>query len=166
MKYLILFAGAVGSSKTPIATYLSWNLGLPIWNTDAIRSEVIEDLGELDPERHQHLRDERLQAALLNDHSLIADVSIDRIWKDYSSSPILDDYTTFIISLDLSRELLERLYIAKGYTESLKRIDALVQDHTDFLDQFSSQVDLAITDETFPNRLDLCLDAVQTWMNS
>ncbi len=44
MKKVILFAGAVGSGKTPISNYLSYKLNLPIYNNDAIRSEVIEDL--------------------------------------------------------------------------------------------------------------------------
>jgi len=40
-KFVILFAGAVGSSKSPIANYLSPKLNIPIFNNDAIRFEVI-----------------------------------------------------------------------------------------------------------------------------
>jgi cytidylate kinase len=47
-KICITFAGAVGSSKTPISNYLSSRLNLPIFNNDTIRSEVIEDLGVFD----------------------------------------------------------------------------------------------------------------------
>lgn len=46
--YCITFAGPVGSGKTPIAYYLSWNLALPILNNDSMRTETQEDRGELD----------------------------------------------------------------------------------------------------------------------
>lgn len=165
MKHLILFAGAIGSSKTPIATHLSWNLGLPIINNDAIRSEVIEDLGELDQTEFEKRRDQRFGDALSNDYSLIADVSIDRVWAKFKDSDRIRAYETFIISLDLSKEFLATLYKAKGYTESLERIDELVAHHEAWLEQFGDQADLYITDETFPDRLELCLDAVGKWMN-
>ena len=42
-KICITFAGCVGSSKTPISNYLSTKLNLPIFNNDAIRSEIIEN---------------------------------------------------------------------------------------------------------------------------
>ena len=47
-KTLITFTGAVGSSKTSIAHFLSSRFGLPIFNNDAIRTEVLEDLGVFD----------------------------------------------------------------------------------------------------------------------
>ena len=58
----ISFAAPVGTSKTPIATYLSWNTGLPIFSNDAIRSEVHQDTssGNLDQEIYLERRDERL----------------------------------------------------------------------------------------------------------
>jgi len=42
-KFCLTFAGAAGSSKTPISNYLSTKLLLPVFNNDAIRTEVIED---------------------------------------------------------------------------------------------------------------------------
>lgn len=60
-KICITFAGAVGSSKTPISNYLSTKLNLPIFNNDAIRSEVIEDLGIFDSEEHLKRRNARLE---------------------------------------------------------------------------------------------------------
>jgi len=41
MKYIVAFAGVVGSSKTPISNYLSGVFGLPVFNADAVRSEVM-----------------------------------------------------------------------------------------------------------------------------
>jgi adenylylsulfate kinase-like enzyme len=60
-KVCIIFAGAVGSSKTPISNYLSIKLNLPIFNNDAIRSEVIEDLGFFDSNEHIKRRNSRLE---------------------------------------------------------------------------------------------------------
>ena len=60
-KTLITFAGAVGSSKTPIAHFLSLRFGLPIFNNDAIRTEVLEDLGVFDEEEYKRRRDTRLK---------------------------------------------------------------------------------------------------------
>lgn len=65
MKHLcITFAGAIGSSKSPIANYLSISLGLPIFNNDSIRSEVTEDLGILDSKEYLKRRNKRFQELL------------------------------------------------------------------------------------------------------
>lgn len=39
-KFCVTFAGAVGSSKTPVTHYLSCAFCLPILSNDAIRTEV------------------------------------------------------------------------------------------------------------------------------
>lgn len=49
----ILFAGPIGSGKSPIANYLSYKLNLPIFNNDTIRTEVREDLLKMDVEEYQ-----------------------------------------------------------------------------------------------------------------
>jgi len=49
-----------------------------------------------------------------------------------------------MISLDLSKGLLMKLYEAKGYDESLKRLDTLMHDHESFLEKFSDDVGVHI----------------------
>ncbi|MCC6563838.1 hypothetical protein IT087_03015, partial [Candidatus Uhrbacteria bacterium] len=58
--YCISFAGAIGSSKTPIAHYLSLKLGLPIHNNDVVRTEVKEEFGELREGEYEKRRDQRI----------------------------------------------------------------------------------------------------------
>lgn len=79
----IAFAGVVGSSKTPIANYLSCKLNLPVFNNDAIRSGVIEDLGMLDTKVYEKRRDERLKEIIKNKISFICDASIDRSFRSW-----------------------------------------------------------------------------------
>ena len=73
-------------------------------------------------------------------------------------------YKYFIISLDLSKELLIKLYQAKGYDESLKRLDTLLQDHEKLLERFSDDVGFSISDDQFLNRLELSLKNVDDWI--
>lgn len=153
----ITFAGPVGTSKTPIAYYLSWNSGLPVLSNDIIRVEVEEDLGAFDQSEYERRRDERLKALIASGKSFIYDASVDRQWlklKDW-----LGDYQTFIISLDLSQAKIEQLYKAKGYTET-QLIPQLYQQHQDFLKEHGQEVNLHITDESFADRLELSLKAV------
>ena len=164
-KICITFAGCVGSSKTPISNYLSTKLNLPIFNNDAIRSEIIENKGFLNIEEHKKIRDRRLKEVLDSWISFIADISIDREWIGFKEQLSKYTYKYFIISLDLSKELLIKLYQAKGYDESLKRLDTLLQDHEKFLERFSDDVEFSISDDQFLNRLELSLKNVDDWIN-
>ena len=163
-KICITFAGCVGSSKTPISNYLSTKLNLPIFNNDAIRSEIIENKGFLNIEEHKKIRDRRLKEVLDSWISFIADISIDREWIGFKEQLSKYTYKYFIISLDLSKELLIKLYQAKGYDESLKRLDTLLQDHEKFLERFSDDVGFSISDDQFLNRLELSLKNVDDWI--
>lgn len=165
-KYCIAFAGAVGSSKTPISNFLSTKLNLPIFNNDAIRTEVIEDLGEFDSDEYIKRRNIRLKETLENGISLICDASIDRQWKDIKEQLVANNYRWYIISLDLSKALLAKLYEAKKYDESLKRIDKLIHDHNVFLDEHTADVNLRISDQDFKNRCQLSLEAITKWINN
>ena len=165
-KICITFAGCVGSSKTPISNYLSTKLNLPIFNNDAIRSEIIENKGFLNIEEHKKIRDRRLKEVLDSWISFIADISIDREWIGFKEQLSKYTYKYFIISLDLSKELLIKLYQAKGYDESLKRLDTLLQDHEKFLERFSDDVGFSISDDQFLNRLELSLKNVDDWIKS
>ncbi len=162
-KICITFAGAVGSSKTPISNYLSTKLNLPIFNNDAIRSEVIEDLEIFDSEEHLKRRNARLEEIIKNKHSFICDVSIDREWEEFRKKLISSNYICFIISLDLSKMLLTKLYQAKQYFESLEHINELIQDHDNFLNKYSDDVNLHITDKDFINRIHISYNAAKKY---
>ena len=161
---VILFAGPIGSSKTPIAYHLSYNLNLPIFNRDAIRNEVREDLGALDKEEFEKRAEERLEEILDRELSFILDASIDRIWDKYKER--FDSYDVFVISIDISKKLLKQLYQYKGYEMNSERIDRNHQDHINFLKEYSESVDIHITDKDFNNRLEIALDGAKEWYNS
>lgn len=161
-KFIITFAGPMGCSKTPVAYYLSWKLNLPILNNDAIRTEVIEDLGRFSEAEYLKRRDERIKENIEKERTFIYDASVDRAWKDWADN--LEGYDVFIISFDFSKNFLLKLYTSKGYDEAIEEIDRFMADHEKFINQFGDKVDLRITDENFKNRLKLSLDAVEEWM--
>jgi|688.fasta_scaffold13346_8 hypothetical protein len=163
-KFFITFAGAIGSSKTPIAHYLSIKFNLPIFNNDAIRSEVIEDIGFLNNEEYIKRRDLRLKEILDSGIPFIYDASIDRAWEDKKEYIIQSQYEAYIISLDLSKELLIKLYQAKKYNESLLIIDTLIKDHNDFLEQYEDDINLHITDKDFINRINIAYYSVYVYI--
>lgn len=164
-KFCILFAGAMGSSKTPIAHYLSYKLSLPILNHDILRREVGEDLLEFIQEKYEEKRDERLLDLLKRGASFIYDASIDRSWRENNLKRklIKFGYRYFIISIDLSGEFLKKLYKVKGY-QDLEGLNRTVNDHNAFLDEYGDIVGVNISDENFKNRLKLSLEAVENWM--
>lgn len=163
-KFFITFAGAVGSSKTPIAYYLSHKLNLPILNNDSIRTEVIEDTGSLDVKEYEKRRDIRAEDVAKRGSSFIWDAGIDREWVNLKKNVESFGYQTFIISLNLSKELLTSLYNRKGYSESLARIDDLITGHNTFLENYANEVNLHINDESFANRLELSYEKARDWL--
>ncbi len=163
-KFIITFAGAIGSSKTPISHYLSIKLNLPIFNNDAIRSEVKEDMGFLDEEEYIRRRDIRLKEILNSGIPFIYDASIDRAWKDKKEYIIQAQYEPYIISLDLSKELLIKLYKAKSYNDSLLVIDTFIQDHNYFLGKYEDDINLHITDKDFKDRLNIVYSNVKKYL--
>ena len=164
-KYCITFAGAVGSSKTPISNYLSTKLWLPIFNNDAIRSEVIEDFWFLNSDEHIKRLNARLDGILKNSVSFICDLSIDREWKSLKEMLINNNYQYFIISINLSKDLLSKLYKAKWYNESLEKIDTLLKDHESFLDTYKEDIWLNIYDTEFIDRLMISYNKTKDWIN-
>jgi hypothetical protein len=165
-KFLVTFAGAVGSSKTPIASYFSYKFDLPIFNTDAIRSEVIEDFLVFNEEEFRLRRNKRLKELLNKGKSFILDASIDREWINLRESVTKEDYQFFIISLDISKNFLIKLYKAKHYEESLSKIDELYNDHEEFLINYINDIALHITDRTFKQRLGLSENKFKEFLNS
>lgn len=164
-KILITFAGVVGSSKTPIAHYLSCKLNFPILNNDAIRTEVLEELGLFDEKEYIKRRDRRIHDVLENSPKIIYDASIDREWKNWEKKIVNAGYKVFIISMDLSRDFLLELYKTKNYHESKARLEQLISDHEEFVKNYSHLINLKITDENFKNRLELAYLAVSEWLN-
>ncbi len=165
-KVCITFAGVVGSSKTPISNYLSTKLNLPVFNNDAIRTEIIEDLWYFDIDEHIKRRNIRLEEIINIGESFICDVSIDREWDKFKDKLLSNNYDFFIISLNLSKKLLIKLYKSKEYFESLDRIDELINDHNVFLDNYSKDITLNITDKDFLDRLKIAyLKIINTYEN-
>lgn len=164
-KFIITFAGPRSCSKTPIAYYLSWKLELPIFNNDAVRTEVIADLGYLDKEEYLKRRDERIDEILGKNRSFICDASMDRVWKDWKSE-LVRDYKVFIISFDLSKSFLSKLYSYKNSEELMGAIDESMSDHDSFLKEYAGDVSFRITDENFKDRLKLSYEAVERWMRN
>lgn len=160
----IVFAGPVGSSKTPIAHYLSCNLNLPLFSNDAIRTEVKEDLLRFDIQEFEKRRDERLQLLVASGVSFIDDASMDRDWVKVSHWLEQAGYKCFVISLDLSRDLLLKLYSVKGYEDSAGRIDELLSQHQQFLGAYGDTVAMHITDANFHNRLAFALQEARAWI--
>jgi len=163
-KYCITFAGVPGSSKSPIAHHLSGNLGLPVFNNDTIRTEVKEDLRRFDQVAYERIRDERADVLIDSGKPFIYDASIDRFWRTYSTKLKDAGYEIFIISLDLSRQLLNEIYEAKGYTE-YAQLDGYEVDHATFLANYGSLVNLHIDDAAFSDRLELSLQAAREWID-
>ena len=165
-KICITFAGAVGSSKTPISNYISTKLSLPIFNNDVIRSEVIEDLGVFDANEHIKRRNLRLKEIVESGISFICDASVDREWKEYKKQLEFNGYKWFIISIDLGKDFLKKLYEAKGYFESLQRLDDLINDHNKFLHEFSDDINMHITENEFEKRLQVSYEKISAWIKA
>ena len=162
-KYCILFAGVPGSSKSPIAHHIGWNLGLPAFNNDTLRSEVKEDTLEYDVPEYERRRDERAEQLLDKGQPFIYDASIDRSWGKFSHKLKDRGYEYFIISLDPSRERIEKIYKSKEY-DWLDKLDQWQSEHDAFLAEYGDEVGIYIRDEDFSRRLDIGLRAVKDWI--
>jgi len=164
-KFCILFAGPAGSSKTPITNYLSCLLKIPVFNKDAIRTEVREDLLQSNEEEVQKRARERLEIIISEETSFIFDSSIDRSWPQIKERLSDNDYKFFVISLDFTKELLTKIYKAKEYTQ-FGFLDKWIGDHDTFLQNYSEDISLHLTDIEFPSRLSICLEKVSEWLSN
>lgn len=165
-KICVLFAGPVGCSKTPVAYYLSWNLGLPIFNNDAIRTEVHEDTlsKNLDNDLQLKIRNERLQKLIDSGKSFICDASIDRTWEKISQKLNDKGYEKFIISFDFGYDFLNKLYEAKSYEAPAELRKQWLEEHDSFLKKYGHLVDLRITEDNFSKRLEIAFKAIEEMM--
>lgn len=159
---LITFAGHPGSGKTPIAYYLSQNLNLPIFNNDAIRTEVHEDAlsSNLDVKLYESKRESRLKKMLDGDRSFIYDASVDRRWDELRKELNHLGYRFFIIGFNLSPEFRTKVWVAKGSSASPDQLAKWQEDQRSFFERYGSDVGLTITDSNFAQRLELALSAV------
>lgn len=162
----ILFAGAPGSSKTPVAIYLSWNTDLPVFNNDAIRREVAEDtlnmLRSQDPEFIKRQR-ERIEKVLKSKKSFIFDRSVDRSWQDTKELISKYGYDYFLISFNLSEDFIRTLGRAKGYPDNEEN-KIWFKQHMEFVSQYSDEIDLVIDDENFGKRMSVALSSVKKFL--
>jgi hypothetical protein len=165
-KYCILFAGPIGCSKTPIANYLSCQFGLPILSNDSIRTEVAEDLGGYNQEEFEKRRDRRLEEMFKKDESFICDASIDRKWPEIKKYIDQYHFNCFIVSINLTKNFLIKLYNIKGYDESLKSIDRFIDDHEKFFTNNEKEIDVTIDDENFKDRLRTIENKFEDWLGS
>lgn len=154
-KIFIWYAWAVWCWKSPITNYISTDLWLPIFNTDAIRSEVCEDLWAFDEIEAKERMRKRLNMIIQKWISFICDASVDRTWEQLKTILIKNNYKYFIISIDLSKDTLFKFYKAKSYNEALIRIDKTVEEHNNFLKICWDDVNLHINEENYSKRLDI-----------
>jgi hypothetical protein len=162
-KFVVVFAGPVGSSKTPIAVYLSYTFNLPIFSTDAIRAEVSEDLLGYDVKEYEKRRDKRLKKVIGEGNSFILDASIDREWPKYSRWIEEGNYKVFIISMDLDKKFVATLFEAKLYQATM-HIDKWMNDHKIFMGTYGDTVNLHITESNFKDRLKLSSEKLNKWI--
>jgi hypothetical protein len=165
-KLCVTFAGAAGSSKTPIANYLSGRLNLPVFNNDSLRTEVTEDLGVFNEDEYLKRRDECVRFILKSGFSFIYDASVDRQWKILRQWLEENNYDWFIIGLDLSRDFLVNLYKIKNYDATLFNLDRFIIDHQKFLNEHDQEVGVHISDDQFNNRLNIALEAVRNFIKN
>ncbi len=145
---------------------------MPVFNNDVIRTEVSEDFrnsgeaGEVERgAAYLFRRDERLYNILKKGESFILDASIDRRWEFIKLALETHRYNWFIISLDLSKKFLLKLYEAKGY-EISDALDRTLKEHNFFLKRHAKEIGLHISDKNFRNRMKLSIEAVKKWESS
>lgn len=164
---VITFAGPIGSSKTPIAHHLGWNLGIPLFNTDIVRTEFTEDRRSSDRAEFLQVVGERIRSALKFRRNIIIDASIDRLWEEYKKEFLAFDFRLVVISMDISLPFLRELYqLKKYYFDSDEIVLNNYNEHQEFLRNFADDVSLSITDENFDKRLNLSLEYVQRVLTS
>ena len=167
--FQILFAGAGGCGKSPVANYLSWKFNLPRMENDALRNEVRGDMMDnlLNPdvraEYNRRLK-ERYDELNTLGWSFVDDCSIDRTWKsrDEWFSPAR---VPFIISFDLSYEFIKNRY-SLGKVPQLDHLRRWVDDHDVFLAEFGKQVNVHITEENYKDRISICENALRDFLKS
>jgi len=153
-RLIVCYAWAIWSWKTPITNYISTKLWLPVFDTDAIRSEVREDLLVWDEDEVKNRANNRLNSIIKEWKAFIFDVSVDRTWWNLKEILLENHYNYFVISIDLDKKTLSSFYNAKWYDESMQRIDKVYEDHEKFLKDFPDDINIHINETNYQNRLE------------
>jgi predicted kinase len=179
--YAVVFAGVPGTSKSITAQAVSGEFQLPILSSDMVRFEVKEDL------RVQHLSiREDLQFASINQNGALAeyerrinerrlealargmpvilDSSVDRTWAEVRGQLEEHEYDWFMVDMEFTRKFLEDLYRGTGREAYIDQLNAYCADHQDFLDLYSADISLEITDETFLDRRRVAVEGLARFL--
>ena len=139
-KFVVTFAGPVGSSKTPIAHHLSYTFNLPIFNNDTIRTEVAEDLLQFDNEEFRKRARKRIKNIVDRDLPFIYDASVDRTWEEIKQILInniigIQEINIIINNLLQNNQYKERLLndTKKSHIELFKSLDHIIYSNTDII---------------------------------
>lgn len=167
----MVFGGVPGTSKTPIAHYLSCEFGLPIFSTDQIRYEVREDLrisdinipgGVEEFEKRQRSRYERL---ISSKKSFIFDGSMDRKWAERKSHFTRAGYDCFLINIELTKPFLVKLFAETGRASwADDHLDNYLEQHRNFLAEFKSEINVQIDDSSFADRLEIAAEGLRNFL--
>lgn len=171
--YAVVFAGMPGTSKTPIAHYLSCEFGLPILSTDQIRFEVREDLRIDDInklggiEEYQRRLQERYNRLMSTRTSFIFDGSMDRRWAERKQRFLQSGYDWFMISMELTKPFLAGFYGATGRASwADKNLDYYLGQHNEFMAEHSADINLQIDDNNFADRLKIAAEGLKRFLVS
>lgn len=166
MKPLIVFmAGSAASGKSEMAYRLSETFGLPIFSTDSIRidTKVEKDVVDINEvvEAFNAERDRRAKAIISKSQSFVYDGSADRRWADMKRQVEEAGYDWLLVSFDLSPELINKHRKMFDRVENDAMYEKWSADHQKFLDDFSNDVQLHITDDNYADRYKLASELVQ-----
>jgi hypothetical protein len=169
--YAVVFAGVPGSSKTIVANYLSIKFNLPVFNNDQLRFEIKEDLlvdniniPEALAEFEKRYK-ERYLELLATGNPAIVDGSVDRSWVKHKKRLKKAGYIWYMINMELSKEFLEKLFNSTGRSKFLTRLPGYLEQHRRFMQKYSDDVNLQITDDKFKDRLKLASEGLQKFIN-
>ncbi len=169
--FAVVFAGVPGSSKTIISNYLSAKFRLPVFNNDQLRFEVKEDMMADNINRPDVLAEyerrykERFEELLATGHPMLLDGSIDRRWAETKEQLSRHGYGWFVIDMELSEEFLDKFFVATGRPKFLDKLPKYLDDHRIFMEKYSDDVSVQITDDTFKNRIDIAAKSLENFIN-
>jgi hypothetical protein len=155
----ICFAAAPGSGISSISYRLSWELDLPIFSNNSIRNEIRsqQEIPGLDVEAYNTRREQYLEKLFGYNRSFIYDASVDRKWGEFKQDLEQRGYRWLLISLDFSLEFVRTLNTHNPGRIADEHMANYAKHHEDFLAQHREDINLHITEDTFPQRFELSL---------
>jgi hypothetical protein len=170
--YAVVFSGVPGSSKSIVAEALSYKFSLPIFSTDNLRFEIQEDLlsrsinREDCAEEYKRRYASRIAEILSSNRPFIRDGSVDRTWPDVKSRLQAANYDWFMVGMELSRDFMESLYMATGRPIAAQQLPVYIAQHNTFMADYSSDVDIMVTDETFHVRREIAVAGLERYLST